>query len=483
MTKLWFNLKCLTLLASVGITLLTSCKKNEIPYEDCAGIIACEYHLENGRTFQCIIDQTKNTIENTADSILFSVDNALLSKIKLVFTTTDHAKIHLGDTEIKSGDILDLTQIKEFVLTARYNQVTKAYQVKAHIEKKDHSETVGALINPNMRMTGLPDFNYFSSAKFNGMLYILGARYPEGISTKTAYYELYKSIDGWNWEKVTTTPEVIAGFGTELVVANNTLFAVGGLKLWGKDILGNPAESSPVWRIFSTTDGTNWKDCTQGQVNAPTSRGFAEVTAHNGYLIVRRGFYVGFGSFQGRTESLLYRSTNGTNWEKVTTTQTTAHSRTAGLLFSFNNKLYMGGGYSNWFSTTGGKGDMWESSDNGTTWEKVADNVELLKRFGGKAITHNGKIYILGGVAYDAAGVNQVAVNTIIESTDGKTWTPLKAEYQLPGGFPQRIYPSVFTDNGAKFWIIGGLNEAKGNYGINSLDAQPRFDAWTKTIK
>lgn len=479
--KLLSNLKCLFIWALVGLTMLLSCKKNEVPYQDCAGIIACEYHLDNGRTFKCVIDQTNNLIENSTDSILFSIDKSLLSTAKFVFNSTDHAKIYNGETEIKSGDNINLS--KEFALTVTYNNVTKAYRVKALVEKSDHSETAGALINPNMNATGLPAFNYYSAAKFNGMLYILGASYPEGPKTKIAAYELYKSVDGWKWEKVNTTPEVVAGFGTQLVAVGNTLFAVGGLKLWGKDIEGNPEETwSAKWRIFSTTDGINWKDCTQGQVNAPSARTFTEVTAHNGALIVRRGFSVMMGMFQGLNESLLYRSTDGTNWEKVTTSQTLAHARTAGLLFSLNNKLYLGSGYTNWFSTTGGKSDMWESEDNGNTWVKVADNIELLKRFGGKAISNNKKVYVLGGTGYDA-NKSQIGINTVIESVDGKTWTPLSAGYQLPGGFSQRIYPSVFIDSDSKFWIIGGLDEAKGSYGINNLDAAPRYDVWTKSIK
>lgn len=460
----------------------TSCTKNAIFYEDASGILTCRFQLPDGRVFDCVVDQTKLTISNSKDSILFGTPASVMQKIRPIFTTTIGAKVFVNGTEVKSGQTeIDLT--KPLTIETKYNNATRNYSVNAFVEKKDYSETSGAKINTDMRITGLPSFNSYSAAFFKGKLYILGAYYPNGTSTTgVAYYELYTSDDGGKWTKVNTNPNVVGGFGAELVVFNDKLFAIGGARLWGKDVNGTSPESSAAWRIMSSANGTDWTDLTPGQVNQPSGRMFPQVVVHNGRIILRRGKMIGFGMIQNINHSDTYQTTDGTNWTRVNPNTTTATNRNDDAMFSFSNKLWIAGGYVSFISSTNMRGDLWSSSDNGATWiqETAATGTDLM-RFGHKVVSYGGKLYMMGGEKLD--GSNRVGIMDVLSSVNGINWTSLPSTLQLPVSFTTRIYPNVIMGNNDLIWIIGGFAGSMGNYTVNGLGMTAKYDVWTKRLK
>ncbi|OFY29152.1 MAG: hypothetical protein A2X17_02365 [Bacteroidetes bacterium GWF2_41_61] len=460
----------------------SSCSKNEIFYEDASGILTFRYQIPDGRVFDCVVDQQNLTISNSMDSLLFGTANTVLQKIKPVFTTTIGAKVYVNGQEVKSGETeIDLT--KPLKIETKYNSAARDYNVTAFVEKKDHSATSGAKINTDMRLTGLPSFNSYSAAYFKDKLYILGAYYPNGTATTgTAYYELYSSEDGGKWTKVSTNPNVLGGFGAELLVYNDKMYAIGGARLWGNDVNGAIRESSVAWRIMSTTNGTDWTDHTPGQVNAPTGRMFPQVTVHNGKIVLRRGKMFGFGMLQNVNHTDTYQTTDGTNWTRIAAAPITGTSRNEDAMFSFNNKLYVAGGYVNWISEANLRGDIWSSSDNGLTWqqESAASGTDLV-RFGHRVVSYGGKLYMIGGEKL--VGTARIGLTDVLSSTNGVNWTSLPANLQLPVAFTARIYPNVVMGKDDLIWIIGGFSNSMGNYTINGLGMTARYDVWTKRLK
>lgn len=463
-------------------SLFLSCTKNEVYYEDCAGVINCRFFLSDGRVFDCSVDQVQGKIQNDKDSLLFGTSSTILSNVKLQFNTTMGAKVYSNSNEILSGEST-INLNNPVKIKAVYNNAEREYNVSAFIEKLDHSETSGAKVNTDMRVTGLPAMNSTSAAFFNGKLYLLGSYYPGGTSaTATAYYELYESTNGVVWTKVNTTPSVLGGFGAVLLVYNNKLYAIGGSRLYGKDITGTTPESSIKWRIMSSSDGINWDDCTVNQVNAPSGRCFPQVCVHNGKIVLRRGKSLSFGMWQNVSHSDTYQTTDGTNWTKVSATPTSGTNRSDDAMFSFNGKLWITGGYASYISTTNVKEDVWSSSDNGATWvQETSASGDKLGRLGHSVVSYNGKLYMIGGEYFD--GSSRVGYSKVLESVNGINWTPLSESTQLPPAFKTRIYSSVFMGASNTFWIIGGYTASSGNYTIGGITMTSLYDVWTKKIK
>lgn len=459
-----------------------SCKKHEIFAEDVSGILSCRFQLPDGRVFDCEIDQVKQMISNSKDSLLFGTPSSALSRIIPVFTTTIGAKVYANNTEIKSGEsTIDLT--KPLKLETKFNNAVRSYDVTALVESKDYSETSGAKVNTDMTLTGLPPFNSYSAAWFNDKLYILGAYYPNATATTgTAYYELYSSEDGAKWIKVETNPKVVGGYGAELIVLDNKMFAAGGARLWGSDVNGTARETSVSWKMMATTNGVDWTYCTPGQVNAPSGRVFPQMTVHNGKIVLRRGKMYGFGMWQNINHSDTYQTTDGTNWTRVAATPVTGTNRNDDAMFSYNGKLWIAGGYANWISDANQREDIWSSADNGATWtqESSATGTEL-KRFGHKVVSYNGKLYMIAGERL--SGSVRSGVGVVLESTDGRNWSPLPAALQLPVAFNTRIYPNIIIGEGNTAWIIGGYAQSAGNYTVSGLAMVVRYDVWTKKVK
>ncbi|HBG25279.1 MAG TPA: hypothetical protein DDX10_09575, partial [Rikenellaceae bacterium] len=221
---------------------------------------------------------------------------------------------------------------------------------------------------------------------------------------------------------------------------------------------------------------------TPGQVNAPTGRMFPQVTVHNGKIVLRRGKMFGFGMLQNVNHTDTYQTTDGTNWTRIAAAPITGTSRNEDAMFSFNNKLYVAGGYVNWISEANLRGDIWSSSDNGLTWqqESAASGTDLV-RFGHRVVSYGGKLYMIGGEKL--VGTARIGLTDVLSSTNGVNWTSLPANLQLPVAFTARIYPNVVMGKDDLIWIIGGFSNSMGNYTINGLGMTARYDVWTKRLK
>lgn len=112
----------------------------------------------------------------------------------------------------------------------------------------------------------------------------------------------------------------------------------------------------------------------------------------------------------------------------------------------------------------GPRRDIWQSTDSGTTWERVADTASWMARSGhGVAVLAGGAVLLAGGIA--AAGKK---LNDVWRSLDGgNTWHELVKE----APWPPRTAQSLVAMPGGTVLMLGGLGPA---------DA-PLNDVWRST--
>lgn len=322
----------------------------------------------------------------------------------------------------------------------------------------------------------------------------------ETVSVTFEHYGLYTSEDGVNWVKVeyqTSTegvelPEgqdgyVVGGEGAKLVVHNDRMYVMGGSRLNGQDIYGNPSEmvagwtgpgpSIAAWRAFSTADGVNFE---WNSANAVVMDEGEDISAYaawylpaahvnavsfNGKIFVQGGLNASYGMWQmGRR---YFTTTDGTNYEMVTLTGAEegvtpdVNRRAANAFFEFQGKLWCMGGYQNWLDPGQMLNTIW-SSEDGVAWAQAAEFpvdaegnqvVGLTGIYDMEVLTTEEAVYIFGGAINTAEG--NVTSNKIYRSTDCVTWEEIG---ELPAAFTARRHiQGVALGNAA--WLFGGISD------------------------
>jgi dihydrofolate reductase len=172
------------------------------------------------------------------------------------------------------------------------------------------------------------------------------------------------------------------------------------------------------------------------------------------------------GSF---TRNDVWNSTDGKTWARIKDNNSSGFRRRE--LHSsvvFDKQMWVIGGLQYVPQGDGTVNDVW-SSTNGATWDRIKDNNSdgFSVRRGHTSVAFNDgssdgeKIWVIGGI-----NSSNVRLNDVWNSTDGKTWTPVKANNSE--GFSARIgHTSVVFDN--KMWVIGGF------------DGTLKDDVWSST--
>ena len=153
----------------------------------------------------------------------------------------------------------------------------------------------------------------------------------------------------------------------------------------------------------------------------------------------------------------------GKTWtlEQADTDSTTTFSqRSEHVMISFNNKLWVIGGFDGWDYLN----DVWSSSD-GKSWTRETAAAAFPARSGHACIVYNGKIWLTGGYS-EVSGL----FDDVWNSSDGKNWVSASnsAAYYARSAHSM----AVFAD---KLWIIGG-ETVDGNNTPTLLD-----DCWSSS--
>ncbi|MCZ4695402.1 exo-alpha-sialidase [Ancylomarina euxinus] len=237
-------------------------------------------------------------------------------------------------------------------------------------------------------------------------------------------------------------------------------FVVGGLK--GASVYGDHEAG-----IYSSTDGSDFVEVTSAIFQ---DYGMAVGTAavkHGDKQLLVGGMsysdYFGGGTGDGSASNKVWSSTDGTTWEKVTTTENPYEgwgaapevnsftARTNATVANMNGDLYLTGGFSVAFGAPqGAMADVWKSTDGGATWTNLeADfGVDFVARAKSQLVVYNDELYLIGG---RESNNSSVLNNEIYKSTDGVTWTKLAVETPFTACSGHICYE--YND---RFYLIGG---------------------------
>ena len=226
-----------------------------------------------------------------------------------------------------------------------------------------------------------------------GHLYVLGG--SAGGSSR--FNDVWSSADGQNW-----VPDGNADWpqreGHQALSHNGSLYVLGGSA-------GGSNRFNDVW---SSADGENWREDKPNNSAGWPGRYSHQALSHNGRLYVLGGF--GSGILND-----VWSSADGANWVRETDDAGWSR-RYRHQALSHNGRLYVLGGYDYGFSLLN---DVWSSAD-GENWreDKPNNGAGWTKRNGHQALSHNGRIYVLGG---DDGGSEEL--NDVWSSADGANWT------------------------------------------------------------
>ena len=303
------------------------------------------------------------------------------------------------------------------------------------------------LLNPsyeNLTATAIITIAFLPS---QSTIYVMG-----GFNGVSLYYQdvWYSSDNGKNWSEE-STQNWSERVNFKAVVHSGTIYVLGGQQSDGDRL-------NDVW---SSTDGKTWALLATANWGARVNH---QAVVHHGAI------YVLGGRTDGNDQNDVWSSVDGITWSAVKL-NANWRKRRGHQAVSHNGRLYVLGGISRstWLR------DVWSSADSGITWvqETKTGEAEWPHRLDFQAVSHNGKIYILGG------GFLSSGANDVWSSVDGKEWTQETADAEWEG----RSIFQAFSHNGLLYVLGGGygsrvLNDVWSSRGGQNWNLETGSAAW-----
>ena len=145
----------------------------------------------------------------------------------------------------------------------------------------------------------------------------------------------------------------------------------------------------------------------------------------------------------GRSLSDVWLSADGKNWRRETDAAEW-EGRNSHQAVSHNGRLYVLGGLN---YNENRLNDVWSSAE-GKNWS--LDDAEWVRRWGHQALSHNGRLYVLGGYA----GRFSNPLNDVWSSADGKNWS-----LEDNAEWPRRSLHQALSHNG-RLYVLGGIDNS-----------------------
>ncbi|PWB76532.1 MAG: hypothetical protein C3F07_03570 [Anaerolineales bacterium] len=226
--------------------------------------------------------------------------------------------------------------------------------------------------------------------EFNGMLY---AGTWNGTLTSPYYLnggQVWRSSDGSSWEQVVSN-----GFGDptnsevmRFVVFKNQIYA----GTWSY----SDTDGAEIWRSSSGESGS-WTKVVSNGFGEASNRGIVTMEVFNGALYAGTRSRDGSGNATGAE---IWRSTNGSDWTRVSDGFGDIKTDTISGLESFNDYLYAGTGRWDSATQTYIGGQIWRCSqvsgcDDVSDWQLIMDDGfgEIQNRYIGAFAVFTGQLY------------------------------------------------------------------------------------------
>ncbi len=227
-----------------------------------------------------------------------------------------------------------------------------------------------------------------SAAVFNGKIFLIG-----GTSSSGNLADIWSSANGINWTQITPDPAIAPGANFGLTVHQN--------KLWL--VTGNIAFSTINYAYYST-DGQKW---TQTDVGPALGGRYAfSLNSFSGKFRVFGGINASNQVFND-----TFFTADGTAWDTGVCTFT---ARAFHQTVQLGGELFLLGGNSNDGTAAPRRNDVWKSTD-GTTWEKVTDTAGYTPVSSHQSAVLGNKLCIIGGFKNDSLPTNEVWCTSITQ--------------------------------------------------------------------
>ena len=248
--------------------------------------------------------------------------------------------------------------------------------------------------------------------------------------------------------EVADAANILVTVAATVEINDRWIFVLGGY-----DDSGNPGLND----VWLSADGANW---VRETANAEWARRNShQALSHNGRLYVLGGRVGNSGakfSSSGLNDvwSDMWSSADGKSWVLETDDAEWA-GRYDHQALSHNGRLYVLGGR----VRSNRLNDVWSSAD-GKSWVRETDDAEWAGRYNHQAVSHNGRLYVLGG--YDGSNRNDVW-----SSADGKSWVRETDDAEWAG----RDSHQAVSHNG-RLYVLGGFNANRLNDVWSSADGK-----------
>jgi dihydrofolate reductase len=169
----------------------------------------------------------------------------------------------------------------------------------------------------------------------------------------------------------------------------------------------------------------------------------------------------------------VWHSTNGVTWKQATATAAFS-ARNSHTSVVFDNKMWVIGGFDG-SGGTSSKNDVW-SSTNGITWTEVRAN-GAASGFSAR-YSHTSVVFDdgAGKKMWVIAGRDSRSLNDIWHSTNGATWTKATNSEKFSDRYSHTSV--VFNDgDSTKMWVIGGYS---GKFSKNDVWNSTNGITWTE---
>ena len=213
--------------------------------------------------------------------------------------------------------------------------------------------------------------------------------------------DVWWSADGEAWKRETANAGWTGRTDHQAAVYQGRLYVLGGI------------DDSPKKDVWSSADGKNW--VFEGDAAWP-ARSQHQVVAYQGRLYVLGGL-----STNGVVNDVWSWAKGEESWKEETGSAAWTVRRGHQAVVH-NGRMYVVGGNDSGtlFDLQSFLHDVWSSAD-GANWSLVSDD-EYRPRVWHEAVSHQGRMYILGGRIYTSAS------NNVASSLDGKSWRDEKLE-------------------------------------------------------
>ena len=205
-------------------------------------------------------------------------------------------------------------------------------------------------------------------------------------------------------------------------LVKNAIFVLGG---------NDGGYKNDVWW---SADGEAWKRET-------ANAGWSERHAHQ--VVVYQGRLYVLGGYDGNRKNDVWSSVDGRMWTEETANVGWSR-RYAHQAVSFNGRLYVLGG-----EVSGGPAnDVWSWAEGEESWSLVTGAAAWDARQGHQAVVHNGRLYVLGG--HDGDFINGSFIRDVWSSADGANWS-----FEGNAEWPARWRHEAVSHNG-RLYKLGG---------------------------